>query len=171
MSGKAVYRICTCDESLSLGIRQHPSKGGLANKAEAAASGDSFRPDRPQVLDHTCVRDMLFKVLQQPPGARGLKQQVNLERDRCGEWWCNLDRRAAGRCSKWVLGTDSSRSSIWYYARRVRTERRPTSCCPFAVKRCAPEQEGCSWKHHRLDLEDYIQGLAKQTASGCEECL
>ena len=30
------------------------------------------------LIDHRC-----FKVLQQPPGARGSKQQVSLERDRC----------------------------------------------------------------------------------------
>ena len=41
---------------------------------------------------------MLVKMLQQPPGASGLEQQVSLERDRSRKWWCSRDHRATEKC-------------------------------------------------------------------------
>jgi len=50
---------------------------------------------------------MLVKLLQQPPGARWLKQQVSRERDRCG----GRDQGGSGESISCVKNGESTKSS------------------------------------------------------------
>lgn len=93
----------------------------MAELAEATVSGDGFGRDRPQVLNHARVGDMLVDMLQQPlsgdergAGRGGLAVTIE-PRDNAERGYCELTVAGVDR----VVIRDTGRHTLKVVERRI----------------------------------------------------